>query len=159
MTILKRFREEWADSPVKRTIVLSILIITVITYFQKYITIGINATDSLPQRLFVIRKGKKEMIRGNYYAFRFTKDSNYYPLGAKLVKGLIGLPGDEIQTDLRRKIIIFKGENEQRSFKLMDRDSEGKKITERFVFNGKIPEHKYFFATEEIGRASCRERV
>lgn len=148
MTILKRFREDWANSPEKRILILSIAMITVITFFQRFFTIAINTTDSLPQSIFLISKENKAIARGQYYVFAYSGKATYYPSGTKFVKKLVGLPGERLQTDIEHKTIILNGEEGQKEFKLREKDSKGKKVTDFFYFNGAIPPHKYFFVGE-----------
>lgn len=147
MTIREKFKKEWANSPVKKTIILSILAITLITCFQKYIGIGINLTHSLPQKVFLMFKWDREMIRDKYYAFNFFGDSNrYYSSGSKFVKILAGIPGDTLKTDLKnRSITIIADSDKPITLKQRKNDSKGEKIAEVFIFNGKIPANKYFF--------------
>ena len=150
MTILRKFKKEWANSPVQKTIALSMLAITFITCFQKYILFGMNTTESLPQKIFIMVKIKPEMIRDKYYGFKYVGKSNsYYSPGAKFVKKLVGVPGDNLKADFNDKSITLITEKETgTTFKLLEKDSKGRILTEQFGFNGKIPEKKYFFVGE-----------
>lgn len=150
MTILRKFKKEWANSSVRKVIILSILSMILMTFFQNYITIGINITESLPQKIFIMVKVKKEMIREKYYGFKYAgKSGHYYAPGTKFIKKLAGGPGDILKTDLSsRSITLITGRKNKIIYNLADRDSKGKKITEIFIFNGEIPEDKYFFVGE-----------
>ena len=63
-------------------------------WFQANYALGLNASSSLPQRLFLIHKGGLPQ-RGDYVAFRWLEGAPYPP-GVIFVKVLAGLPGDLI---------------------------------------------------------------
>lgn len=161
MTIPKRFREDWRNRVACRFIVYFVIIITSITYFQKYFKIFIDASDSLPYSLYILRKGEKEAVRGGLYAFTIPGRSDYYyfpesKLKTTFGKKLIGLPGDSLQTDLTQRVITLKGEGLQESFKVLNKDSKGRVVTEIFSFNGKIPGNKYFLVGETANSYDSR---
>lgn len=62
--------------------------------FQSHFTLGINASPSLPHRLYLIHKGAMPM-RGDLVAFRWAGDGPY-PAGVTFVKILEGAPGDTV---------------------------------------------------------------
>ena len=65
--------------------------------FHLNFTIGINASPSLPYRLFLVEKGAP-VVRGGLMAFRWN-GAGPYPEGATFVKIAAGLPGDTVTRD------------------------------------------------------------
>jgi len=63
-------------------------------WFNAHYTLGLNATDSLPQRLFLIERGVQPH-RGDYVAFRW-QGGGPYPAGTTFVKIVAGVPGDVV---------------------------------------------------------------
>lgn len=61
---------------------------------QSHFTLGINASPSLPHRLYLIHKGAMP-IRGDLVAFRWA-GGGPYPTGVTFVKILEGAPGDTV---------------------------------------------------------------
>ena len=61
---------------------------------QKNFTLGINASPSLPHRLYLIHKGAMPM-RSDLVAFRWA-GGGPYPVGVTFVKILDGMPGDTV---------------------------------------------------------------
>lgn len=55
---------------------------------------GLNVTESLPYRLFLIHKGESP-ARGQYMAFRWL-GGGPYPAGSTFVKVVAGMPGDVV---------------------------------------------------------------
>lgn len=65
--------------------------------FHAHYALGLNATPSLPYRLFLIHK--REMPRrGDFVAFRWA-GGGPYPAGVTFVKVLAGIPGDDVTRD------------------------------------------------------------
>ena len=62
--------------------------------FQSHFTLGINASPSLPHRLYLIHKGAMP-TRGDLVAFRWA-GGGPYPAGVTFVKILEGAPGDTV---------------------------------------------------------------
>ena len=63
-------------------------------WFDAHYTLGLNVTESLPARFFLIHRGEQP-ARGDYVAFRWM-GGGPYRAGATFVKVLAGLPGDEV---------------------------------------------------------------
>ena len=63
-------------------------------WLQQHYTLGLNATDSLPGRLFLIERHQMP-DRGELVAFRWH-GSSHYPNGTTFIKVLEGLPGDSV---------------------------------------------------------------
>ncbi len=60
-------------------------------------TIGVNITESLPQSLFMVKKGmpfsKGDMIQFTYKA----DEEKFLPDGSRIIKFVVGIPGDKIR--------------------------------------------------------------
>ncbi len=63
-------------------------------WFDAHYTLGLNVTESLPARFFLIHRGVQP-ARGDYVAFRWM-GGGPYKAGTTFVKVLAGLPGDEV---------------------------------------------------------------
>ena len=63
-------------------------------WFDAHYTLGLNVTESLPARFFLIHRGEQP-ARGDYVAFRWM-GGGPYKTGTTFVKVLAGLPGDEV---------------------------------------------------------------
>lgn len=64
--------------------------------FQQNFTFGINASESLPNTLYLIHKGAA-IHRGDYVAFRWH-GGGPYPAGVTFIKIAAGVPGDRVTT-------------------------------------------------------------
>lgn len=62
--------------------------------FAQLYTFGLNVTESLPHRFFLISKGEP-VIRGQYVAFRWA-GGGPYEAGRTFVKIVAGVPGDVV---------------------------------------------------------------
>jgi conjugal transfer pilin signal peptidase TrbI len=62
--------------------------------FQAHFALGLNASPSLPHRLFLIHKGELPQ-RGEYVAFRWG-GGGPYPAGVTFVKVIAGMAGDAV---------------------------------------------------------------
>lgn len=62
--------------------------------FKMKFVIGINSSESLPVRVFLIHKGERP-ARGQYVAFRW-EGGGVHPAGTTFVKILAGVPGDRV---------------------------------------------------------------
>lgn len=62
--------------------------------FQAHFGFGLNASPSLPHRLFLIHKGELPQ-RGQYVAFRWP-GGGPYPAGVTFVKVVAGMAGDSV---------------------------------------------------------------
>lgn len=86
-----------------------ILILSLLIYLAQFLPykFGINETDSLPQKIFLIKKGALPQ-RGDYAVF--NKPNKWYK--KDFVKKIIGVSGDEIK-ELNNHISILINENHQ----------------------------------------------
>ena len=63
-------------------------------WFDSHYRVGINVTESLPARFFLIHRGE-QAGRGDYVAFRWN-GGGAYPAGATFIKQIAGVPGDSV---------------------------------------------------------------
>lgn len=63
--------------------------------FSHFFTIAINASESLPQSVFLVLKQEREFKRGDYIAFVWVGERPY-PRGLNFIKRVAGLPGDVV---------------------------------------------------------------
>ena len=80
------YRAHWK---VWATIVLAILC------FHTFFKLGVNVTESLPNKLFLITKFDHELRRGDYVCFTWH-GAKPYPNGVEFVKIVRGVPGDVV---------------------------------------------------------------
>lgn len=71
-----------------------LLLIVAAVIFQAHYGFGLNASPSLPYRLFLIHKGEMPQ-RGEYIAFRWH-GGGPYPVGVTFVKIVAGISGDTV---------------------------------------------------------------
>lgn len=71
-----------------------LLLIVAAAVFQAHYGFGLNASPSLPHRLFLIHKGEMPQ-RGEYIAFRWH-GGGPYPAGVTFVKIVAGMSGDTV---------------------------------------------------------------
>ena len=71
-----------------------LLLIVAAVIFQAHYGFGLNASPSLPYRLFLIHKGEMPQ-RGEYIAFRWH-GGGPYPAGVTFVKIVAGMSGDTV---------------------------------------------------------------
>lgn len=111
-----------------------IAIMGLIVFLQFFVTIGINITDSIPQKVFLIIKGISPS-KGDFVAFRF-QGSRYYKKGKTFIKILVGKECDRVET-IGRQVIL----NKLLIAIAKDKDLEGNRI-EPFKYKGVIPPGK-----------------
>jgi conjugal transfer pilin signal peptidase TrbI len=87
------FRERLADH-VRRWGIAWLALLIAATVFQANFSFGLNASPSLPERLFLIHKGELPQ-RGDYVAFRWP-GGGPYPAGVTFVKIVGGMAGDHV---------------------------------------------------------------
>jgi conjugal transfer pilin signal peptidase TrbI len=84
-----------------------------------FIRIDINYTESLPHHVFVTVKGwTSGLKRGDYVAYRFPTENPVSPYrkGARMVKIVGGVAGDEVQMDNARVFSIVRPGDEADTF-------------------------------------------
>ncbi len=72
-------------------------------FFKMHFALGLNNSESLPHRVFLIHKGELP-ARGQYVAFRWS-GGDPYPAGVTFVKILAGVPGDTV-TRVKRDFFL-----------------------------------------------------
>lgn len=87
------FRERLTDH-VRRWGIAWLALLIAAAVFQANLSFGLNASPSLPDRLFLIHKGKLPQ-RGQYVAFRWP-GGGPYPAGVTFVKIVAGMAGDTV---------------------------------------------------------------
>jgi conjugal transfer pilin signal peptidase TrbI len=76
-----------------------VAIAAIALWFHAHYGFGLNASPSLPHRLFLIHKSEMPS-RGDFVAFRWA-GGGPYPAGVTFIKVLAGMPGDEVTRDAR----------------------------------------------------------
>ena len=84
------------------SIIIILLILCFLIRFQPY-QIGINLTESLPQKIFLVKKGTLPK-RNNYVVF--YKPNKWYK--NSFVKQVIGVEGDEVKIEANKVLIIVQ---------------------------------------------------
>lgn len=83
----------------RRWSIAYLMLLLAAAWFQAHYAVGLNASPSLPQRLFLIHKGERPQ-RGDYVAFRW-RGGGPYPAGVIFVKTIAGMPGDVVTAQER----------------------------------------------------------
>jgi conjugal transfer pilin signal peptidase TrbI len=81
----------------KHWALLYVALVVIALWFHAHYGFGLNASPSLPHRLFLIQKGEMPG-RGDFVAFRWA-GGGPYPAGVTFIKVLAGVPGDEVTRD------------------------------------------------------------
>lgn len=63
--------------------------------FNYWFTLGINASQSLPETAYLVHKQDHDFHRGDYMTFRWHGGGPYLP-GVKFTKIILGVPGDVV---------------------------------------------------------------
>jgi len=113
------------------------------TYLSKNYMIGVDNQEyrCLPGKVFLIRiDDQAEFKKGDIIAFYTDeKQSEYFKPGTKMLKMIVGVPGDNISID--EKFIYINGEIKG---KILEIDSKGKKIRTKTIINNRpIPKDCY----------------
>jgi conjugal transfer pilin signal peptidase TrbI len=90
---LRTFAERSA-AHLKRWALVYVGLAALALWFHAHYAFGLNASPSLPHRLFLIHKGEVPG-RGDFVAFRWA-GGGPYPAGVTFIKVLAGVPGDEV---------------------------------------------------------------
>jgi conjugal transfer pilin signal peptidase TrbI len=93
---LRTFAERTA-AHLKRWALVYLGFVAIALWFHAHYAFGLNASPSLPHRLFLIHKGEMPG-RGDFVAFRWA-GGGPYPAGVTFIKVLAGTPGDEVTRD------------------------------------------------------------
>lgn len=81
--------------------------VTVLVTFQLFFKLGINVTESLPFKAFLVTKFDHKVSKGDYVSFAW-EGSNPYPKGIEFVKIVKGVPGDVVS--FRGQLVFVNGE-------------------------------------------------
>ena len=80
-----------------------LVVVLAAIFFKMHFALGLNNSESLPHRVFLIHKGELP-ARGQYVAFRWS-GGGPYPAGVTFVKILAGVPGDTV-TRVKRDFFV-----------------------------------------------------
>lgn len=69
--------------------------ISALLAFSHWFTVGVNASQSLPERVYLVHKKDHNLNRGDYVAFRWHGGGPYLP-GVSFTKIVMGVPGDVV---------------------------------------------------------------
>ena len=97
---LRTFAERSAEH-LKRWTLVYVGLAAIALWFHAHYGFGLNASPSLPHRLFLIHKGEMPG-RGDFVAFRWA-GGGPYPAGVTFIKVLAGIPGDEVTRDAQAR--------------------------------------------------------
>lgn len=90
---LRTFAERSVEH-LKHWAVVYVAVAAIALWFHAHYGFGLNASPSLPHRLYLIHKGEMPS-RGDFVAFRWA-GGGPYPAGVTFIKVLAGMPGDEV---------------------------------------------------------------
>ncbi|MBE0612139.1 MAG: S26 family signal peptidase [Burkholderiales bacterium] len=86
-----------------RWVIAYFVLVLAAILFKMDFALGLNSSESLPDRVFLIHKGELP-ARGQYVAFRWS-GGGPYPAGVTFVKILAGVPGDTV-TRIERDFFV-----------------------------------------------------
>ncbi len=79
--------------------------IAFVLVFNMFFTIGINATESLPNHVFLVLKGQTDIKRGDYVSFKWN-GAGPYAADLTFIKIVKGVAGDKVTVTDNRRIYI-----------------------------------------------------
>jgi len=158
------FKEYFNKMLLNPIFIFFILCFIAILIVSKSYTFSFNLTESLPQKLFLIRKNTLPKNRGEYIAFK-PKNNRYYK-NKTFIKIVGGLPDDLVLNSYNETIYIMQflenkkqreigAENktieeffinEYLTLKVKEKSLRGDKL-ETLKFAGEIPAKNYFVYT------------
>lgn len=114
----------------------SLIVFAVFTVSFK---VGINATESLPEKIYLISKWEKSVVKGQYVSFKWH-GGGPYGKGWEFVKIVRGVPGDVVRFEGRKVYINDEYVAEAKPF-----SKHGQPLD--LGPQGIIPEGKFFVFT------------
>ena len=85
--------------------------------FHTFFKVGVNVTDSLPEKVFVVSKFDHNIHRGDYASFVWH-GTPHFPKGIEFVKIIRGVPGDLVEFRGRRVYINGEFVSDAKEFSL-----------------------------------------
>src|SRR5205814_10525031 len=102
-----RRKGTWGGYGTKLILALSALMVTGLAFASRYrIGVDMQRTISLPYHLYLIDLQNHVLKRGALYTFSARGLEPIYPEGTRMIKQLVGLPGDAIRIDPHHRIFI-----------------------------------------------------
>lgn len=111
-------------------------VVAVCVLFQVFFKVGINVTESLPNRAFLVTKFDHQVQRGDYVSFAWN-GTEPYPKGIEFVKIIKGVPGDVVS--YRGRWVFINGQ-----FVAVAKAFSKTQKPLELGPSGVIPEGKYF---------------
>jgi conjugal transfer pilin signal peptidase TrbI len=137
----KQTFKEWSMGLLKNPILIGFIIFyAVVLFLGSRYTLYFNQTDSLPNKLFLVKKNTLPKEREEYIAF--LPATNRYYKDKVFVKRVGGLPQDTITKHLNRNLSI----NNKLLLKAKEISLRGDEL-EIIKFEGIIPAKNYFVYT------------
>lgn len=103
-------------------------------------SIGMNFSPSLPDKIYFINKMDKELQKGKLVTFHYYGE--VYPHGTEFTKYVLGVPGDVVSVQDRTFYINGQPVGTAKKFSMMDEPLEMNS------FRGVIPAGKFWYGTE-----------
>lgn len=137
----KQTFKEWIISILKNPIFIGFIIFyTAVLFLGSRYTLYLNQTESLPNKLFLVKKNTLPKEREDFIAFK--PSTNRYYKDKVFVKRVGGLPQDTITKHSNRNLSI----NNKILLKAKEISLRGDKL-EIIKFTGVIPQKNYFVYT------------
>ena len=120
----------------KKHWILWAMSIVALIAFQLFFKLGINVTESLPSKAFLITKFDHKVSKGDFVSFSWG-GAEPYPKGVEFVKMVKGVPGDVVS--YRGRLVFINDE-----FVAIAKPHSRTKKPLELGPSGVIPEGKYF---------------
>jgi len=134
LSVIKEYILKFVKNPI---VIFFIALIITISALSRYYIILYNRTESLPNKLFLVKKNTLPQKCGDYIAFKPT--SNRYYKNEIFVKIVGGFPNDIITKSHNRNVSI----NHRLVLKAKEKSLRGDSL-EIIKFEGEIPQKYYF---------------
>lgn len=105
--------------------------------FAKFFFIGINISESLPDHVFITKKGDTSLVKNHYVQFAWH-GGGPYEAGVGFVKIIKGVPGDTVTMDEKRNFFV----NGEYVGTAKSKSKSGEEL--KAGFTGVIPPHHFY---------------
>lgn len=161
--LLNSFQTTPLKTYLKFTAAFGAFAVVMFMVFSTY-TIGINLSDSLPQKVFLIQKNAS-FDKGDYIQLSHqSSDEKFFKNGVMMVKQIIGSPGDKIEFKEREffingehfgktKPLSKDGRNlEQNKTKTLDKNEYFVYTPHKDSFDSRYTHMGYISPTQIVGK-------
>ncbi|ATD64913.1 signal peptidase I [Neisseria weixii] len=131
-----------------------LLLVVIFLAWSKYFGFAVNASHSLPHKLYLIQKSRNHLAdlkQGDYVAYAWQGE--FYPVGTQMVKRVAGLPGDTVSRSGREFFVNGTAVGRAKEFSLKGAPLEASS------FEGSIPKRFMWVAADHQDSLDSRYEI